>query len=216
MEVVVVGQLKRGISRQLSGGSNRSAAPRSRLSFHRQASLDPRLSNASRFIFGRQSSLDPHRRSPLAAAEELLTVPDNLDATMQLLFAAHHGDAAGVEGMLGEGVDVNSIDLDGRTALHIAACEGHVEVVRLLLANRANVDSRDRWGSTPAADAKYYGNIQVYNILKSRGAKITKTRKTPMTVSNPRDVPEYEVNPGELQFRRGEDIFKACSILSLP
>jgi len=34
-----------------------------------------------------------------------------------------------------------------------------------------------------------------------------------MAVSNPRDVPEYEVNPLELQFRRGEDVFKVCCCL---
>lgn len=50
--------------------------------------------------------------------------------------------------MLDEGIDVNSIDLDGRTGLHIAACEGHVEVVKLLLQRKANIDARDRWGST--------------------------------------------------------------------
>jgi len=34
-----------------------------------------------------------------------------------------------------------------------------------------------------------------------------------MAVSNPRDVPEYEVNPMDLQFRRGEDAFKVCCCL---
>lgn len=67
---------------------------------------------------------------------------------MQLLFMACRGDVRGVEDLLNEGIDVNSIDLDGRTALHIAACEGHVEVVKLLLIRRANIDARDRWGST--------------------------------------------------------------------
>lgn len=32
-----------------------------------------------------------------------------------------------------------------------------------------------------------------------------------MTVSNPREVPEYELNPGELQFRRGDEVLKARS-----
>ncbi|CAI0407564.1 unnamed protein product [Linum tenue] len=67
---------------------------------------------------------------------------------MQLLFMASRGDARGVEDLLNEGIDVNSIDLDGRTALHIAACEGHAEVVKLLLNRRASIDARDRWGST--------------------------------------------------------------------
>ncbi|XVF37510.1 hypothetical protein REPUB_Repub20aG0015100 [Reevesia pubescens] len=194
-------QLKRGISRQFSTGSLKRSLSRQ---FTRQSSLDPRRNN-QRFSFGRQSSLDPIQRSP---AQDELTVPENLDATMQLLFMACRGDVRGVEDLLNEGIDVNSIDLDGRTALHIAACEGHVEVVMLLLSRKANIDARDRWGSTAAADAKYYGNVELYNILKARGAKVPKTRKTPMTVANPREVPEYELNPLELQIRKSDGITK--------
>ncbi|KAI4324385.1 hypothetical protein L6164_023929 [Bauhinia variegata] len=197
-------QLKRGISRQFSTGSLRRNLSRQ---FTRQASLDPRRNNL-RFSFGRQSSLDPIRRSPGDDAD--LTVPENLDFTMQLLFMACRGDARGVEDLLNEGIDVNSIDLDGRTALHIAACEGHVDVVKLLLSRKANIDARDRWGSTAAADAKYYGNTEAYNILKARGAKVPKTKKTPMTVANPREVPEYELNPLELQVRRSDGISKGA------
>ncbi|EOY04563.1 Integrin-linked protein kinase family isoform 3 [Theobroma cacao] len=194
-------QLKRGISRQFSTGSLKRTFSRQ---FTRQSSLDPRKNNL-RFSFGRQSSLDPIRRSPVS---DELTVPENLDSTMQLLFMACRGDVKGVEDLLNEGIDVNSIDLDGRTALHIAACEGHVEVVKLLLTRKANIDARDRWGSTAAADAKFYGNVDVYNILKARGAKVPKTRKTPMTVANPREVPEYELNPLELQVRKSDGITK--------
>lgn len=201
-EMEVVSQLKRGLSRQFSTGSLKKNGM---FSFKRQTSFDPRLSNASRFIYGRQSSLDPNRRSPIF---DELAVPENLDSTMQLLFMACQGDRNGVAELLKEGIDVNSIDLDGRTALHIAACEGHVEVAKLLLDWKANIEARDRWGSTAAADAKFYGNIEVYSLLKARGAKTPKTRKTPMAVSNPKDVPDYEVNPTELQFRRGEDVFK--------
>ncbi|CAM0150405.1 unnamed protein product [Urochloa decumbens] len=127
---------------------------------------------------------------------------------MRLLFAACQGDAGGVEELLRSGVDVDSIDLDGRTALHIAACEGQGEVVRLLLDWKANINARDRWGSTPAADAKHYGHFEVYNLLRARGAKVPKTKKTPMAVSNPKEVPEYELNPLELEFRRGEEVTK--------
>ncbi|OMO59400.1 hypothetical protein CCACVL1_24852, partial [Corchorus capsularis] len=194
-------QLKRGISRQFSTGSMKRTFSRQ---FTRQSSLDPRKNNL-RFSFGRQSSLDPIRRSPV---HDEMTVPENLDSTMQLLFMASRGDSKGVEDLLNDGIDVNSIDLDGRTALHIAACEGHVEVVKLLLSRRANIDARDRWGSTAAADAKYYGNVEVYNILKARGAKVPKTRKTPMTVSNPREIPEYELNPLELLVRKSDGTAK--------
>ncbi|XP_044466688.1 integrin-linked protein kinase 1-like isoform X2 [Mangifera indica] len=161
----IAAHLKRGISRQFSMGSMRRSLTRQ---ITRQSSLDPRRNNM-RFSFGRQSSMDPIRRSPVS---DKLTVPENLDSTMQLLFMASRGDVKGVEELLDEGIDVNSIDLDGRTALHIAACEGHEEVVKLLLQRKANMEARDRWGSTAAADAKYYGNVEVYNILKARGAKV--------------------------------------------
>ncbi|TVU36216.1 hypothetical protein EJB05_18140 [Eragrostis curvula] len=210
--------MKIALHRQVSGGSMKHAAE-----LRRQASLEsPRTGRAtSRFLFGRQSSMDPNRRrgrsqSPVrpAAAEEHLTLPDNLDATMQLLFFACHGDAAGVEGLLRGGVDVNSINLDGRTALHIAACEGHKDVVRVLLKWKANIDARDRWGSTAVADAKCYGQTEVYEILKSHGAKIPRNRRTPMMVSAPGDVPEYELNPAELQFRRGQEVPKGVYVIA--
>ncbi|XP_031390003.1 integrin-linked protein kinase 1-like isoform X2 [Punica granatum] len=197
----LVAQLRRGISRQFSTGSIKRSLSRQ---FTRQSSLDPRRHNL-RFSFGRQSSLDPIRRSP---QNDRFSVPENLDSTMQLLFLACRGDVKGVEDLLNEGVDVNSIDLDGRTALHIAACEGHVEVVELLLSRKANIDARDRWGSTAVADAKFYGHEEVYNILKSRGAILPKMRKTPMAVTNPREVPDYELNPLELQVRRADGISK--------
>lgn len=142
----IASQLKRGISRQFSTGSLKLSG---KFNFQRQNSVDPRRNNF-RFSFGRQSSLDPIRRTPLAdeGCDDGLTVPENLDSTMQLLFMACQGDVGGVQDLLDEGIDVNSIDLDGRTALHIAACEGHVEVVKLLLSRKANIDARDRWGST--------------------------------------------------------------------
>ncbi|KAL5212937.1 hypothetical protein ABZP36_023784 [Zizania latifolia] len=212
-------KLKRSVSRQLSSGAAR---------VWRQLSLEahtPRRAAAgagagagpgqTRFGLARQSSLDPTPRGGAGEAEDggggaasLLSVPGNLDATMRLLFAACQGDVGGVEELLRDGVDVNSIDLDGRTALHIASCEGQGEVVRLLLDWRANINARDRWGSTPAADAKHYGHFEVYNLLGARGAKVPKNKKTPMTVSNPKEVPEYELNPLELEFRRREEVTK--------
>ncbi|KAL6899617.1 hypothetical protein ACP4OV_006275 [Aristida adscensionis] len=212
-------KMTRSISRQLSSGAAR---------LWRQLSLDPHTPRrgaggggggagagvgATRFALARQSSLDP---TPRGAAEgqpqQQLGVPENLDATMRLLFAACQGDAAGVEELLRGGVDVDSIDLDGRTALHIAACEGQGEVVRLLLDWKANINARDRWGSTPAADAKHYGHFEVYNLLRARGAKVPKTKKTPMAVSNPKELPEYELNPLDLEFRRGEEVTKGTYV----
>lgn len=204
MAAAAVVQHEPAIRRQFSTGSIKRSG---RLSFRRQLSFDHKLSKAFRFSLGRQSSMDPNRKSSRRPREGL-SVPEKLDCTMQLLFMASTGDVYGVEELLKEGIDVNSIDLDGRTALHIAACEGLLDVVKLLLSWKANIDARDRWGSTAAADAKFYGHTEVFNILKVRGARAPKIKKTPMEVSNPGEVPEYELNPGEIQFRRGEEVLK--------
>lgn len=152
-----VAKLKQGVSRQFSLGS----LSKSRFSFRRNPSLDPRLASARRFAFGRQSSLDPTPRSPVKAE---LGVPENLDSTIQLLSMACQGDTKGVEDLLNDGLDVNSIDLDGRTALHIAACEGHADVVRLLLRWRINIDARDRWGSTVWRSSNFLKNYFLWNL----------------------------------------------------
>ncbi|KAH7666848.1 Ankyrin repeat-containing domain-containing protein [Dioscorea alata] len=128
------------LSQQFSMGS---IEKKGGISACRNLSFDIKLLFSSRFNFGRQSSLDPHRRSNCF----LDAVLENLDCTMRLLFLACHGDVHGVEELLQEGDDVNSIDLDGRTVLHIAACKEHLEVVRLLIRWRANIDARYRWGS---------------------------------------------------------------------
>ncbi|KAM7266370.1 hypothetical protein ACFE04_004267 [Oxalis oulophora] len=99
---------------------------------------------------------------------------------MKLLFIAFQDGVKGVEDFLNEGMDVNNIDLDDRKTIHIAACEGHVETVKLLLSRKANIDARDRWGSI--------------------------VRKTPMTISNPREVPQYKLHPLELQVRKVDGI----------
>ncbi|KAH7666042.1 Glutaminase protein [Dioscorea alata] len=125
--------------------SMRSIEKKGGISACHNLSFDIKLLFSFRFNFGRQLSLDPHRRSNCFLDE--LTVLKNLDCTMWLLFLACHGDVHVVEELLQEGDDVNSIDLDGRTVLHIAACKEHLEVIRLLIQWRANIDAKYRWGS---------------------------------------------------------------------
>lgn len=64
---------------------------------------------------------------------------------------------------------INSIALDGWTALTIASCKGHEEIVELLLQNGADVDfTADK---TALFWATYYGHLRIIELLKMYNAK---------------------------------------------
>eukprot|EP01018_Ginkgo_biloba_P023632 Gb_25570 [translate_table: standard] len=169
---------------------------------------------SGRFVLGRQSSLAPEQEADKANGLNVgeSEIPEELDSTMQLLYLANKGDVAGIETLLDSGVNVNSADYDRRTALHVAACEGCKEVVSLLLRRGANVDCKDRWGSTPLADAVHYKNHDVCKLLEENGASLL---IAPMRVTNAREVPEYEVDPKELDFTNSVEITKGTYRIAL-
>ncbi|KAI4308065.1 hypothetical protein L6164_031180 [Bauhinia variegata] len=153
----------------------------------------------ARFTPGRQSSLAPERE------DYGLDAGGALDPSVRLMYLANEGDLDGINELLDSGSDVNFRDIDGRTALHIAACQGLTDVVELLLQKGAEVDPLDRWGSSPLADAMYYKNHEVVKLLEKHGAK---PPMAPMHVENAREVPEYEINPSELDFTNSVRITK--------
>ncbi|KAL2931057.1 Integrin-linked protein kinase 1 [Bienertia sinuspersici] len=129
-----------------------------------------------------------------------------IPASVKLMFAAHEGDLEGIKELVEDfDADVNYTDMDNRTPLHVAACQGYVEAVDLLIKMNAHVDPKDRWGSTPLADAIYYKNHEVVKLLEDHGAK---PPMAPMHVKNARDVPEYEIDPQEIDFSNSANINK--------
>ncbi|MBN3272122.1 GLSL Glutaminase, partial [Polyodon spathula] len=54
---------------------------------------------------------------------------------MNVMLAAYRGDVCSLRRYLLSGVDVNSVDYDSRSALHVAASEGHLEVIKFLIEN---------------------------------------------------------------------------------
>lgn len=67
----------------------------------------------------------------------------------QLRQAAYEGVQSMVRELLGQGVNVNAVDAEGRTALDFAAFNGHLEILKDLLKAGAVVDVRDSMGRTP-------------------------------------------------------------------
>ncbi|XP_054476606.1 glutaminase liver isoform, mitochondrial [Anoplopoma fimbria] len=86
---------------------------------------------------------------------------------MNVLLAAFKGDVQALRRYFLSGVDVNAVDYDGRSALHVAAAEGHTEVIRFLLQNTgANKALRDRWGSSPLQEATRHNRDAAVHLLQ--------------------------------------------------
>jgi glutaminase len=85
--------------------------------------------------------------------------------TVQFLFAASEGDMQELSRLLAVGVDINSVDYDKRSALHLAAAEGQVQVVGFLLSNHADSSLRDRWGDLPIDAARRINATGVLSLL---------------------------------------------------
>ena len=78
--------------------------------------------------------------------------------------AVRLGDIKDMKHLLAQGVDVNSINSDGQTGLHLAAVQGCAEAAVVLIDSGANKNARDRSGNTPEDDARrvhlhYVGNF---------------------------------------------------------
>ncbi|XP_074580073.1 serine/threonine-protein kinase 12-like isoform X1 [Curcuma longa] len=168
-----------------------------------------------RFPLGRQSSLAPPDSEESLRSEVIDDSQDpsvlDFDSHIRLMYLASEGDLAGICEFLDSGGDVNFGDIDRRTALHVAACQGFADVVELLLQRGAKVDVQDRWGSTPLADAMHYENQEVIQIFEKHGARLPIAR---VHTKIAQEVPEYEIDPSELDFTDSVFITKGTFLLA--
>ena len=96
--------------------------------------------------------------------------------------AAMRADADAVRKLLKEGVDVNSAQGDGMTALHWAAMKDQVELAEMLLYAGANVKATTRMGGyTPLTMAAKNGNAAMIASLLKAGADVNTATSTGVT-----------------------------------
>ena len=96
--------------------------------------------------------------SPIPEDDEELHLPE-------LVYWASIGDVDQVEQGLLEGLDVNSADEEGYSALQAAAENDHLEIVKLLVSKGADVDHRSTYTALELAEMA--GNKDVVAYLKS-------------------------------------------------
>ncbi|KAM6972956.1 glutaminase liver isoform, mitochondrial [Aplochiton taeniatus] len=86
---------------------------------------------------------------------------------MNVLLAAYKGDVLSLRRYFLSGVNVNAVDYDGRSALHVAAAKGREEVIRFLVENTGACYSlRDRWGNTALQEAMRHSHGPAVQLLK--------------------------------------------------
>ncbi|VDM30925.1 unnamed protein product [Hydatigera taeniaeformis] len=87
-----------------------------------------------------------------------------------LLRAARAGDLKKVLDLINSGVNINSTNPTGLTALHLAAKEGHTEVVKELIHHGADVNATSKKGNTALHIASLAGHLGVVRALVDANA----------------------------------------------
>ncbi|KAI1371190.1 ankyrin repeat-containing domain protein [Hypoxylon crocopeplum] len=102
--------------------------------------------------------------------------------------ASQHGNVAEVTRLANEGVDVNSMDPNGRRAISAAAETGQELVVDLLIEIKADPDLQDANGESPLWWAARYG-VDV--------DAADSDRQTPLSVASQKGIPDSTVSYGK-------------------
>lgn len=93
-------------------------------------------------------------------------------AGQDLLVATEVGDLEHMQTLLAKRADLNAVNAQGWTPLHVAAAGGNVEVVELLLKHGANVKASSNIGATPLDNAITYSRSRVVaDLLRQHGAE---------------------------------------------
>lgn len=80
------------------------------------------------------------------------------------------GDTERVTALLGEGMNPDQVDPQGRTALLLAVIEHRDDLVALLLAHHANPNASDAHGQTPLQRARLEQQLNIVHRLEDAGA----------------------------------------------
>ncbi|KAL8905365.1 MAG: hypothetical protein Q9171_006695 [Xanthocarpia ochracea] len=123
----------------------------------------------------------------------LSCVGDSRPQVSALRDAAYAGDDRQIRKLLSKGVDINTLDQSGATALHIAAKQSHLSTVELLLKHGADVKGKAECGWTALHSAAFAlgGAFEVVGkivqLLLDHGADIdaeTDLGSTPLALAS--------------------------------
>jgi ankyrin repeat protein len=128
----------------------------------------------------RQSSAIAKRREQLRRWDESETNREssNIKLSQRVKFeqayiflaACSSDDRDEIDKLLERGVDINTSNIDGLTALHQSCIDNNFHMIEYLLNKNADINCQDNEGWTPLHAAASCGNIDIVRYLLSRGA----------------------------------------------
>lgn len=86
--------------------------------------------------------------------------------------AARRNDIDGLKRYLSNGIDINSRDESGGTALSAAALAGRIEAVKFLVGHDADLNSKTRDNNTALHGAAFLGQLEAVEFLLQKGALV--------------------------------------------
>ena len=98
----------------------------------------------------------------------------------QLHKAARKGSLKLIRSLLNHGADLNAVDIEGCTALHVAIDRFHPKAASMLIEGGAKEDLKDNKGQTPLQEAGGKGSLWIIGSLLKHGADL-----------NAVDIPRY-------------------------
>ncbi len=81
-------------------------------------------------------------------------------------------------------VDVNSVDIQGKTVFHKAIIANDFEVVEKLLTKKADLNIKDKQGRTALHHTQWKGNYKIAKLLITAGAKMDEPDYAGFTILN--------------------------------
>ncbi|CAO3682230.1 unnamed protein product [Rhizopus stolonifer] len=124
-----------------------------------------------------RQGLDDREQDLTLSVEEEILAQKALGPVL-LCSAASSNDLDGLKLLvenMGELINLNCVDYDGRVPLHVACREGHLMIVEYLLLHGASIHLRDKSGHTPLFDAVIEKHADVVNILREAGAHLAES-----------------------------------------
>ncbi|MDR1530252.1 MAG: ankyrin repeat domain-containing protein [Burkholderiales bacterium] len=117
-----------------------------------------------------------------AEREEQTRVTERQESDIYNRFfdAVSRNRAGEVRALINKGIDPETVDRNGETALMVAARAGNDDVINTLLTMGAKVDSASAYGDTALMVAALSGHRSTVELLLKQGASVSRKGWTPM------------------------------------